>query len=65
MKNFLTGRSQQVIVNGCTNSSNSSCTIAVPLLHNSLPKNVISTKVELYADDMLLYNTVHTIKMTV
>ena len=36
IENFLTGRSQQVIVNGCTNnpySGNSSCATTVPLLH--------------------------------
>ena len=44
-------------------------TVLAPLLFlcciNSLPENVISTKVELYADDVLLYNTIHAIKMTV
>ena len=44
-------------------------TALAPLLFlcyiNNLPKNVISTKVELYADDVLLYNTIHIIKMTV
>ena len=32
---------------------------------NGVPENFISTKVKLYADDVLLYNTVHAIKMTV
>ena len=69
IENFLTGRSQQVIVNRCSSnptnvmSSVPHETVLSPLLFlcyiNDLPENV-SSKVRLFAGDILLYNTIHT-----
>ena len=70
IESFLTGRSQQVIVNGCSDNPTNVMsgvpqgTVLTPLLLffcyiNDLPENV-SSKVRLYADDVLLYNTIHT-----
>ena len=65
IENFLTGRSQQVIVNGCSSNPTNVMsgvpwgTVLTPLLYmflcyiNDLPKNV-SSKVRLYAGDVLL-----------
>ena len=68
IENFLTGRSQQVIVNGCSSNPTNVMsgvpqeTVFAPLLFlcyiNDLPENV-SSKVRLYADDVLIYNTIH------
>ena len=68
IENFHTGRSQQVIVNGCSSnpinmmSGVPQGTVVAPLLFlcyiNDLPENVYS-KVRLYADDVLIYNTIH------
>ena len=68
IENFLTGRSQQVIVNGCSSNPTNVMsgvpqgTVVAPLLFlcyiNDLPENV-SSKVRLYADDVLIYNTIH------
>ena len=65
--NFLTGRSQ-VIVNGCSNNPTNVMsgvphrTVVTPLLFlcyiKDLPENV-SSEVRLYADDVLIYNTIH------
>ena len=67
--NFFIGRSRQVIVNSCSSnptyvmSTVPHGTVFTPLLFlcyiNDLPKTV-SSKVRLYADDVLLYNTIHT-----
>ena len=69
IENFLTGKSQQVIVNGCSSNPTNVMsgvpqrTVLAPLLFlcyiNDLPENV-SSKVRLYVDDVLLYNTIHT-----
>ena len=69
IENFLTGRLQQVIINGCSSNCTNVIsgvpqgTVLAPLLFlcyiNDLPENVIS-KVKMYADDVLLYNTIHT-----
>ena len=68
IENFLTRRSQQVIVNGCSSNPTNVMsgvpqgTVVAPLLLlcyiNDLPENV-SSKVRLYADDVLIYNTIH------
>ena len=68
IENFLTGRLQQVIINGCSSNCTNVIsgvpqgTVLAPLPFlcyiNDLPENVIS-KVKLYADDVLLYNTIH------
>ena len=68
IENFVTGRSQQVIVNGCSSNPTNVMsgvpqgTVVAPLLFpcyiNDLPENV-SSKVRLYADDVLIYNTIH------
>ena len=68
IENFLTWRSQQVIVNGCSSNPTNVMsgvpqgTVVAPLLFlcyiNDLPENV-SSKVRLYADDVLIYNTIH------
>ena len=60
IKNCLTGRSQQVIVNGCSSNPTNVMSgvpqgiVVAPLLFlyyiNDLPENV-SSKVRLYADD--------------
>ena len=69
IENFLTERSQQVIVNGCSSNPTNVMsgvpqgTVLTPLLFlcyiNDLPENV-SSKARLYADDVLLYKTIHT-----
>ena len=69
IRNFLIGRHQKVTINGCSSNCTTVTsgvpqgTVLAPLLFlcyiNDLPKNVIS-KVKLYADDVLLYNTIHT-----
>ena len=70
IQDFLTNRTQQVVVNGCS-SSPSQVTSGVPqgsvlgpLLFicyiNDLPKEVNSA-VKLYADDVLLYRAIHSI----
>ena len=66
IENSLTGRSQQVIVNGCSSNPTNVMsgvpqgTVVAPLLFlcyiNGLPENV-SSKVRLYADDVLIYNS--------
>ena len=66
IENFLTGRSQQVIVNGCSSNPTNVMsgvpqgTVVAPLLFlcyiSDLPENV-SSKVRLYADDVLIYNS--------
>ena len=68
IENFLT-RSQKVIVNGCSSNPTNVMsgvpqgTVLAPLLFlcyiNDLPEN-ISSKVRLYADDVLLYSTINT-----
>ena len=69
IKNFLSGRLKQVIINGHSSSYTKVIsgvppqgTVLVPLLFlcyiNDLPQNVISG-VKLYADDVLLYTTIH------
>ena len=67
IKNFLSGRLQQVIINGHSSSYTKVIsgvpqgTVLAPLLFlcyiNDLPQNVIS-RVKLYADDVLLYTTI-------
>ena len=66
---LLVRRSQRFTVNGCSSNTTNVIsgvpqgTVLAPLLFlcyiNDLPENVIS-KVRLYADDVLLYNTIHT-----
>ena len=61
IENFLTGRSQQIIVNGCSSNPTNVMsgvpqeTVLAPLLFlcyiNNLPQNV-SSRVRLYADDV-------------
>ena len=68
IENFLTGRSQQIIVNDCSSNPTNVMsgvpqgTVVSPLLFlcyiNELPENV-SSKVRLHADDVLIYNTIH------
>ena len=68
IKIFLSGRLQQVIINGHSSSYTKVIsgvpqgTVLAPLLFlcyiNDLPQNVIS-RVKLYADDVLLYTTIH------
>ena len=71
IKNFLTGRTQQVVVNGHI-SGHTEVTSGVPqgsvivpllfLLHiNNLPDDITST-VKLYADDVLLYRSIDSIQ---
>ena len=69
VKQFLTGRSQCVIINGEQSDSTTVSsgvpqgTVLAPLLFlcfiNDLPKNVQST-VRLYADDVILYTSINT-----
>ena len=69
IKNFLTDRSQQVILD---NKQSTSCnvlsgvpqgTMLAPLLFliyiNDLPLNVSNSKVRLYADDVILYSYIY------
>ena len=68
LKDFLTGRRQQVLVNGeqsdvsQVTSGVPQGTVLAPLLFlcfiNDLPKNILST-VRLYADDVILYTPIN------
>ena len=68
LKDFLTGRRQQVLVNGeqsdvsQVTSGVPQGTVLAPLLFlcfiNDLPKNILST-VSLYADDVILYTPIN------
>ena len=68
-KQFLTGRSQCVIINGEQSDSTTVSsgvpqgTVLAPLLFlcciNDLPKNIQST-IRLYADDVILYTSINT-----
>ena len=71
IKNFLTGRTQQVVVNGHI-SDHTEVTSGVPqdsviapllflLYINNLPDNITST-VKIYADDVLLYRSIDSIQ---
>ena len=70
IRSFLTNRTQCVVLNGQYSRPSNVLsgvpqgTVLRPLLFlcyiNDLPKNVIS-KVKLYADDVLLYSSIHTI----
>ena len=71
IKNFLTGRTQQVVVNGHI-SGHTEVTSGVPqgsviapllflLYINNLPDDITST-VKLYADDVLLYRSINSIQ---
>jgi len=71
LKDFLTGRKQQVLVNGEQSDSTQVTsgvpqgTVLAPLLFlcfiNDLPKNILST-VRIYADDVILYTPVNSIE---
>ena len=68
INDFLTGRTQRVIVNGCisddtgVSSGVPQGTVLAPLLFlvyiNDLPKNIVSS-VKLYADDVLIYRIIN------
>ena len=70
-KNFLTDRSQQVIIDNNRSDSHHVLsgvplgTVLAPLLFliyiNDLPSHV-SNKVRLYADDVILYSNIHSIE---
>ena len=69
--NFLTGRSQQVVLNSKQSNSNNVIsgvpqgTVLAPLLFliyiNDLPTNVLS-KVGMYADDVILYSNISSVE---
>ena len=71
LKQFLTGRSQCVIINGEQSDSTTVTsgvpqgTVLAPLLFlcfiNDLPNNILST-VRLYADDVILYTAINTVE---
>ena len=71
LKQFLTGRSQCVIIDGEQSDSTTVTsgvpqgTVLAPLLFlcfiNDLPNNILST-VRLYADDVILYTAINTVE---
>ena len=67
INDFLTGRTQRVLVDGCCSDDTSVTsgvpqgTVLAPLLFlmfiNDLPENIASS-IKLYADDVLIYRTI-------
>ena len=68
IENFLTGRLQQAIINGCSSnpidvmSGVPQGTVLAPLLFLCYINDLSGKEVRLYADDVLLHNTIHTIE---